>query len=128
MVVAPLTSTLMSSIPSRYSGLGSAINNSISRVGQPLLGAIVFIAISASFYANLAARAPDLDTGSAEVRSAFQPINPAPEGATAEQVMAANQASIDAFHLAMIVMAVLLAVGGLVSWYGLRDGATNAEE
>ena len=33
MVVAPLTSTLMSSIPTSLSGLGSAINNSISRVG-----------------------------------------------------------------------------------------------
>jgi EmrB/QacA subfamily drug resistance transporter len=128
MVVAPLTSTLMSSIPSRFSGLGSAINNSISRVGQPLVGAIIFIAISASFYGSLAAKAPDLDTGSAEVRSAFQPINPPPDSATPEQVMAANQASIDAFHLAMLVIAVLLVIGGLVSWFGLRDGATKAEE
>ena len=42
-VVAPLTSTLMGSISGRFSGLGSAINNSISRVGQPLLGALIFI-------------------------------------------------------------------------------------
>ena len=47
LVVAPLTSTLMGSISGRFSGLGSAINNSIARVGQPLLGAIIFIAISA---------------------------------------------------------------------------------
>ncbi len=128
MVVAPLTSTLMSSIPSRFSGLGSAINNSISRVGQPLLGAIIFIAISASFYGSLATKAPDLDTSSADVRAAFQPINPAPDTATPEQVAAATQASIDAFHLAMIVIAVLLVIGGLVSWWGLRDGVTQAEE
>src|SRR5712664_3793515 len=31
-VVAPLTSTLMGSISGRFSGLGSAINNSIARV------------------------------------------------------------------------------------------------
>ena len=43
----------MGSIPGRFSGLGSAINNAISRVGQPLLGAIIFIAISATFYATL---------------------------------------------------------------------------
>ena len=61
LVVAPLTSTLMSSIPSRFSGLGSAINNAISRVGQPLLGAIIFIAISATFYADARAAAPELD-------------------------------------------------------------------
>ncbi|MEX1168902.1 MAG: MFS transporter [Chloroflexota bacterium] len=128
MVVAPLTSTLMNSIPGRFSGLGSAINNSISRVGQPLLGAIIFIAISASFYGSLAAKAPSLDTGSGDVRAAFQPLNPAPGGATPGQVTAATQASIDAFHLAMLVVAVLLAIGALVSWYGLRDGATRADE
>jgi EmrB/QacA subfamily drug resistance transporter len=127
MVVAPLTSTLMSSIPGRFSGLGSAINNSISRVGQPLLGAIIFIAISASFYGSLAAKAPDLDTGSADVRAAFQPLNPPPETATLEQVTAATQASIDAFHLSMIVIAALLVLGGLVSWFGLRGGATEAD-
>ena len=54
-VVAPLTNTLMGSIPARFSGLGSAINNAIARVGQPLLGAVIFIAVSATFYATLAA-------------------------------------------------------------------------
>lgn len=127
MVVAPLTSTLMSSIPGRFSGLGSAINNSISRVGQPLLGAIIFIAISASFYGSLAAKAPELDTTSTEVRAAFQPLNPAPSEATPDQVRAATEASIDAFHLSMVVLAGLLAIGGIVSWYGLRDGVTKAD-
>jgi hypothetical protein len=128
MVVAPLTSTLMGSVPGRFSGLGSAINNSISRVGQPLLGAIIFIAISASFYGSLAAKAPDLDTTSADVRVAFQPLNPPPGTATPDQVTAVTQASIDAFHLSMIAVAALLIVGGLVSWFGLRDGATRADD
>jgi EmrB/QacA subfamily drug resistance transporter len=128
MVVAPLVDALMGSIPSRVSGLGSAINNAISRVGQPLLVSIIFIAISATFYSNLAERAPDLDTSSSAVRRAFQPINPPPADATAEQVLAATQASIEAFHLAMIVVAALLVIGAAVSWFGLRDGVTKAEE
>jgi EmrB/QacA subfamily drug resistance transporter len=127
MVVAPLTSTLMSSVPGRFSGLGSAINNSISRVGQPLLGAIIFIAISATFYGSLAAKAPGLETSAAAVRKAFQPLNPPPESATPEQLTAATQASIEAFHLSMIVIAALLVIGGLVSWYGLRDSVTQAD-
>jgi EmrB/QacA subfamily drug resistance transporter len=129
LVVAPLTNTLMGSIPGRFSGLGSAINNSISRVGQPLLGAIIFIAISATYYAGLATRATDLDTTAAEVRSAFQPLNPPPQGATADQVSAATQASVEAFHLAMLAVAALLIIGALVSWFGLRDdgGAAAAE-
>jgi EmrB/QacA subfamily drug resistance transporter len=128
MVVAPLTSALMSSVPGRFSGLGSAVNNSISRVGQPLLGAIIFIAVSATYYASLASKAPELDTAANEVRKAFQPLNPAPASATPQQAIAAAQASLAAFHLAMVVMAALLVIGGLVSWFGLRDGITKVPE
>jgi EmrB/QacA subfamily drug resistance transporter len=122
MVVAPLTSTLMSSISGRFSGLGSAINNSIARVGQPLLGALIFIAISATYYASLGSTT-GLDTGDPAVRMAFQPLNPPAAGATAAQTAASNQASMEAFHLAMLVCAGLLAIGAIVSWYGLREGA-----
>ncbi|HEV8401523.1 MAG TPA: MFS transporter [Candidatus Limnocylindrales bacterium] len=124
-VVAPLTSTLMGSISGRFSGIGSAINNSISRVGQPLLGALIFIAISATYYASLGSLT-GLDTTDAAVRKAFQPINPPAAGATAAQVAASNQASIAAFHLAMLVCAGLLVVGALVSYVGLREKAGAA--
>ena len=127
LVVAPLTSTLMSSIPGRFSGLGSAINNSISRVGQPLLGAIIFVAISATFYTALGSLEPSLDTTSTSVRSAFQPLNPPPSAATPGQADAAKQASIDAFRLAMVVSAGLLVVGSAVSWFGLGSGPSPAE-
>ena len=80
-VVAPLTSTLMGSISGRFSGLGSAINNSISRVGQPLLGALIFIVISATYYASLGSAA-GLDTTDPAVRHAFQPLNPPAAGAS----------------------------------------------
>ena len=119
-VVAPLTNTLMGSIPPRFSGLGSAINNAIARVGQPLLGAFIFLALSTTFYANLAAIAPDIDTTSAAVRAAFPPLNPPRPGATLDQIVAAARASIEAFHLAMGVAAVLVAIGGAISWFGLR--------
>ena len=38
LVVAPLATALMGSVPVRNVGLASAINNAISRVGQPLGG------------------------------------------------------------------------------------------
>ncbi|MEP6638905.1 MAG: hypothetical protein ABJC39_06095, partial [Chloroflexota bacterium] len=121
LVVAPLTSTLMGSISGRFSGIGSAINNSIARVGQPLLGAFIFIAISATYYASLG-EATGIDTSDPAVRSAFQPLNPPAAGVTPDQLTASNAASIEAFHLAMLVGAGLLAIGALVSWYGLREG------
>lgn len=119
-VVAPLTNTLMGSIPERFSGLGSAINNAIARVGQPLLGAVIFIAISSTFYATLGRLAPELDVHSTTVRSTFAPLNPPRASATADQVAAAQRASMEAFHQSMIVGAGLLATGAAVSWYGLR--------
>jgi hypothetical protein len=119
-VVAPLTSTLMNSIETRFSGLGSAINNAIARVGQPLIGAIIFVAVSTTFYATLTSTAPDIDTTSVTARAAFPPLNPPKTGATPDQVAAASDASVVAFHQAMGVAAILVAVGGGISWVGLR--------
>ena len=127
LIVAPLTNTLMGSIPGRFSGLGSAINNAISRVGQPLLGALIFVVISATFYTHLAAVAPDLALGDAAVRMAYPPLNPPPAGATPDQVAAATEASIRAFHDAMRIAAALLAIGAVVSWIGLRGTDHGAE-
>jgi hypothetical protein len=120
----------MNSIPERFSGLGSAINNSIARVGQPLLGALIFVAVSGTFYAALASLAPDLDTTSATVRAGFPPLNPPRVDATPEQVRAAARASIEAFRQAMVVAAALVAIGGAISWFGLRDlaGAPKVRE
>jgi EmrB/QacA subfamily drug resistance transporter len=120
-IVAPLTNTLMGSIPGRFSGLGSAINNAIARVGQPLIGAVIFLAISSTFYAGLTTFAPELDVRSPEVRSAFSPLNPPKAGVSAEQVGAAKRASVEAFHQAMFVGAGLFVLGSAVSWFGLRD-------
>ena len=125
MVVAPLTSTLMNSVPGRNSGLGSAINNALSRVGQPLVGAVIFIAISASFYAALAARVPGLDPNDPAIRTAVVPLNPAAGGTPADLVAAAKVASVEAFHLAALVSAGLMAAGAAVSFLGLRAGATD---
>ena len=120
-IVAPLTNTLMGSVPERYSGLASAINNAIARVGQPLLGAVVFLAISATYYATLTSLAPDLDGRSPQVRSTFSPLNPPKGNPPSEQIEASRRASVEAFHQAMLVGAGLLVIGAGVSAYGLRD-------
>ncbi len=126
MVVAPLTSTLMNSIPSGNSGLGSAINNALSRVGQPLIGALIFIAITAAFYNGLAALVPGLDPNDPAVRAVIVPLNPPPAGTPPDLAAAAKEASVNAFHLAAIVSAVLMAAGSAVSAVGLRKGAASA--
>jgi EmrB/QacA subfamily drug resistance transporter len=125
MVVAPLTSTLMGSIPARNSGLGSAINNALSRVGQPLIGALIFVAITASFYSSMATRVPGLDPSDPVVRAAVVPLNPPKAGTPAATAAAAREASVDAFHLAALVSAGLLIAGAAVNGVGLRDGSAG---
>jgi EmrB/QacA subfamily drug resistance transporter len=119
LIVAPLTSTLMSSIPSRNSGLGSAINNALSRVGQPLLGAVIFVAITASFYSSLADRVPSVNPSDPALRAAVVPLNPPKPGTSPEIAQAAKVASVDAFHLSALVSAGLLVAGAVVSGVGL---------
>jgi EmrB/QacA subfamily drug resistance transporter len=127
LVVAPLTTALMDSVPLRHAGLGSAINNAVSRVGQPLLLAILFVAITATFYASLGASVPELDTGSQEVRAVIQPLNPPPPASPAALTEAIDEASTQAFHLSMLATGALLAGGAIVNGLGLRRRPPSAE-
>jgi EmrB/QacA subfamily drug resistance transporter len=121
ILVAPLTTALMSSVPTRNSGLASAINNAISRIGPLLAGAVIFIGVSASFYGALHNHLPSLDTDSAKVRAAIPPLNPPDPSVPAEQVAAARAASADAYHLAMLIAALLCAAGAVTNALGIRD-------
>src|SRR5207237_5520072 len=75
MMVAPLTTALMTSVPVRNSGVASAINNAISRVGPQLAGAAIFVAITASFYAGMSVRLPGTDTSDPAFRHNYAPMN-----------------------------------------------------
>ena len=127
VMVAPLTTALMSSVPARNSGLASAINNAISRVGPQLATAVIFIAITASFYAGLAARVPGIDTNDGAIRNRIPPLNRPDSSVPPAVVAAARDASTDSFHLAMLVVAGLLAAGALVNWVGIRDVDTSLQ-
>jgi hypothetical protein len=121
LLVAPLTTALMGSVPVRNSGIASAINNALSRVGQPLVAAAVFIAVSGTFYAALAAAVPGTDPNSAEIRH-YDALNPPPKDAPPALQAAAKVASTDAYHVAVMVSAMLLAAGAVVNGIGLREG------
>lgn len=121
MVVAPLTTALMSSVPVHRAGLGSAINNAVSRVGSPLIGAVLFVAITATFYPTLSGLVPGLDVDDPQVRERLQPLTSTPDGTDPALADAARQASTDAFHLSMLVSAALLVAGGVVNGIGIRN-------
>ncbi len=121
ILVAPLTTALMRSVPGRQAGLASAINNAISRVGPQLGGALIFVIVTASFYAGLANRVPGLDVSSEEVRAQLPPLNAPDPAVPAETATAAREASTEAFHLAMLTTAILLALGAAVNAVGIDN-------
>jgi len=118
ITVAPLTTALMTSVPAHNSGLASAINNAISRVGPQLAGALIFIFITNSFYGVMASHAGNVDVTTSSFRQHVSPLNPSGIPSMADIV---RTASTDAFHLAMLVATVLLLAGALVNALGIRN-------
>jgi len=127
LLVAPLTTALMTSVPSRNSGLASAINNALSRIGPLLATAVIFIGVTASFYGSLSARLPGLQTDKPAIRDQFPALNP-PTDATRAQIVAAREASTDAFHLAMLIAASLCAAGAVVNGLGIQNPSARKRE
>jgi EmrB/QacA subfamily drug resistance transporter len=125
IMVAPLTTALMTSIPVRNSGLGSAINNAISRVGPQLAGALIFVFLTANFYAILASRVPGLDVSSESFRNQVSPLNTPLDHSL---VAVVRDASTSSFHIAMIIGAGLLLAGAVVNAVGIRNNAARPQE
>ncbi|MDQ2923739.1 MAG: MFS transporter [Candidatus Dormibacteraeota bacterium] len=118
IMVAPLTTALMTSVPVRNSGVGSAINNAISRVGPQLAGALIFVFLTANFYSAVALRLPGVDVTSPTFRGQVSPLN---TPADAYLIAVVRDASTSSLHLAMLIGAGLLLAGALVNAIGIRN-------
>jgi EmrB/QacA subfamily drug resistance transporter len=121
IMVAPLTTALMTSVPKHNSGVASAINNAISRVGPQLAGALIFVAIAGSFYNTLHQRVPSLNTSSQDVRNKISPLNRPAERVGPLVLRAVRDSSTKSFHLAMLISAALLLAGATVNAVGIRN-------
>lgn len=119
LMVAPLTTGLMASVPAERTGLGSAINNAVSRVGPQLAGALIFVLITSSFYAELGRRT-QLDVNAPSVRAQIAPLNKPAPNVSPNDANAAREASAGAFRLAMLLCASLVFGGAVVNGIGLR--------
>jgi hypothetical protein len=113
-------------VPVSNSGLASALNNAISRIGPLLATSVIFIAVSTAFYASLADRVPNADVSSPEVRKLVPPLNEPDKEAPEDLKQGAIGASTDAFHLAMLIAALLCATGAAVNWVGIIDPKPEA--
>jgi len=128
VMVAPLTATLMRSAPVEHAGVASAVNTVISDVGPPLAIAVLFVAVTAHFNAAMAAH-----VGPAAAAAALGPphqlapfTTPGPAAAPEGVRAAARAASTSAFHLAMLVCALLLLCGAAINAVGIRTRVSQA--
>jgi EmrB/QacA subfamily drug resistance transporter len=130
MTVAPLTAAVLADADERQAGIASAVNNAVARVAALLataaVGAVVAASFSTALDSKLAGRplgpraqvavhdAKRLPLGTADVRGV------PPRQARAVGV-AAQQASVAAFHLGLGVAALLVALGGITGLAGIRN-------
>jgi hypothetical protein len=123
LMVAPLTATLMASVPVEHAGVASAINTAISDVGPQLAIAVLFVVMTTQFYGALARDVPGLDVASPEVRRQVAPLDAPGPGASPPVLRAAREASTGAFRLAMLAGAALLLAGAGINAAGIRTQA-----
>jgi len=130
MTVAPLTAAVLAGVETEQAGIASAVNNAVARVAGLLGTAAVGAAIAASFVAHL-------DSG-----LAGRPLGPRAQAAVSEAkklplglpstaglpprqasavTAAAENASLESFHLGMGIAALLVAAGGVVGAVGVRN-------
>jgi EmrB/QacA subfamily drug resistance transporter len=104
--VAPLTNTVLSSVPQHHAGVASGVNNQVSRIATLLAIAVVGAVVAARFEAVLGpSSVPPLSGGPPEV------VN----------------ASLAAFHLGTAVGGVLMMLGGVISLLGIVNPRPDAE-
>jgi hypothetical protein len=101
MLVAPITSTALQSAPTRYTGIASGLNQTVSRVGNLLAVATLGFVVLLVYEANGG------DTGVALARHQHDPT--------------LHSASVAAFRAAMLVAAGLAFAGAIVAWFGISN-------
>jgi EmrB/QacA subfamily drug resistance transporter len=139
MTVAPLTAAVLAGVNTDQAGIASAVNNAVARVAGLLGTAAVGAAVAASFVSgldgNLAGRPLGPPAKAAVAEAKRLPLGrPDTSGLPRVQAraitQAADEASLDGFHLGMGIAAFLVAVGGIVGAIGIRNPqrAVSAED
>ena len=130
ITVAPLTAAVLADADEHNAGIASAVNNAVARTAGLLATAAVGAALAASYASGVDSRLADtrLSSQSAAVverakARALDVPEPAelPAAERASVLAATRAAAIDAFHLAMLIGAALLAAGGLVGLLKIRN-------
>jgi EmrB/QacA subfamily drug resistance transporter len=128
MTVAPLTATVLADADEHNAGIASGVNNAIARVASLIAIASVGALVASSFGSDLrdqlgpAAERPAVSRAIKEAEK--QPLaqvsaEEAPPAVRARLEAASQDASVDAFHMAIMIATVLVALGGILGLAGI---------
>ena len=120
--VAPLTATALSSVSQHHAGIASGVNNAVARIAGLVAIAVVGAVVSASFATAIEGKLPAAATEAADERTLVtEPPDQVPRGERAQARVVLTDAGVDAFNAGMIVSALMVAAGGVISAAGVRN-------
>ena len=136
LVVAPLTTTVMASVPDALAGTASGVNNAISRVAGLLAIGVLGVVMVTAFSARLTTGLDGLDLPPPQqeailaARTDLAALTP-PEGLAPEARDAVadlvDGAFLAGFRRLMLVMAGVALAGAGVAWATIRGGSVEGK-
>ncbi|MBA2349335.1 MAG: MFS transporter [Solirubrobacterales bacterium] len=130
ITVSPLTAAVLADADESNAGIASAVNNAIARTAGLLATAGVGAVLAASYASGVSANLEGArlsSAGSALIERAKEralnvpDVSALPAADRGPVVEATRAAAIDAFHLGMVIAAVLLTLGGLAGLLKIRN-------
>ncbi|HWH44556.1 MAG TPA: MFS transporter [Thermoleophilaceae bacterium] len=121
MTVAPLTATVLNSVPERRAGVASGVNNAVARIAGLVAIAAVGAVVAGAFGADLDERLAGarLTAGQEErvAEARESPLASAREGDLPELI----DAAVEGYRAGMLACALLLVAGAAISALGVRS-------
>jgi len=136
LTVAPLTATVLADADEHNAGIASAVNNAIARVASLIaiaaVGAVVASSFGSALRDELGAEAQRPEVTRAISEAEKQPlarvvVEDVPPRVRAEVAASSRDASVKAFHVAMAIATVLVALGGVLGLIGIVNPRRRVE-
>lgn len=102
MLVAPITTTALKSLPSKFAGVASGMNNTVSRIGGLLVVAVVGMVISIVFFSSV-------DNKNAVPLDLHQ------------KAPSHREASQQGYQIGMWIVAAVALTSAAVGWFGISN-------
>ena len=136
MTVAPLTATVLADADEHNAGIASGVNNAIARVASLIaiaaVGAVVASSFGSALRDELGAQASRPEVARAIAEAEKQPlarleVSDVPPRVRAEVASGSQDASVQAFHVAIGIATVLVALGGVLGLVGIVNPRRRVE-